>query len=109
MKKAEQLIANIQTRKGMGMQDYSHFISPWAQTWEEEVFFETTVETLSNLLRGDMKASLIFQLFLFVSKSEETKNGAALVKKIQVVFLCYLNFSKCPCFRMTFPQCSTDI
>jgi len=83
MKKAEQLIANIQTRKGMGMQDYSHFISPWAQTWEEEVFFETTVKTLSNLIRGDMKASLIFQLFLFVSKSAETKNDAVLIKKIQ--------------------------
>ena len=85
MKKAEQFIANIQTRKGMGMQDYSHFTSPWAQTWEEEDFFETTVKTLSNLIRGDMKASLIFQLFLFVSKSAETKNDAVLIKKIQVV------------------------
>jgi len=83
MKKAEEFVANLHTRKGMSMEDFSHFISPWAQTWEEEVFFETTVKTLSNLLGGDMKTSLIFQLFLFVSRSEENKSDAALVKPIQ--------------------------
>ena len=93
MTKAEEFVANLHTRKGMSMEDFSHFISPWAQTWEEEVFFETTVKTLSNLLGGDMKTSLIFQLFLFVSRSEENKSDAALVKPIQVFFLMLFELS----------------
>lgn len=68
IEKAEKLLPDIQTRKGMGMEDYSHFISPWAQSWEEEVFFETSVKTLVQLLRGDLKTSLLFQLLLLTSK-----------------------------------------
>jgi len=83
MEKAEKVLADIQTSKGTGMEDYSHFISPWAQTWEEEVFFETSVKTLIQLLRGDMKTSLLFQLVILASNSFGSLNIDNGIKGVQ--------------------------
>ena len=88
IEKAEKLLPDIQTRKGMGMEDYSHFISPWAQSWEEEVFFETSVKTLVQLLRGDLKTSLLFQLLLLTSKPVGSAAANSGLKQVKVGHFC---------------------
>ena len=45
---------DVKARAGMGLEEYSFFISPWAQSFEEEVFFDETVKKVGQVNKRKM-------------------------------------------------------
>ena len=39
----------MEAQKGLGLEDYSMFTSPWARTFEDEQFFTDTTSTVGQV------------------------------------------------------------
>ena len=72
--------------RGLGMKDYSIFRSPWAQSLEDEVFFETTVKAVGKLVEGDIKICVLYHLLLLLSSSTNLSKltNTECAQKVQV-------------------------
>ena len=51
---------------GLGMDDFSMFTSPWAQTFDDEQFFTDTATLVGNV--NSLKISVL-HLYMFISAS----------------------------------------
>jgi len=49
---------------GLGMQQFSFFVSPWAQTEEEENTFKLVVTAVGKLVTADRRVAILFQALL---------------------------------------------
>ena len=69
--------------RGAKIGDYALFISPWAQTEEDEIFFEKTILDLGKILEDDCKLSVIFQMLLMISTPPGCKRPCKQICEIQ--------------------------
>ena len=51
---------------GLGLDDFSMFTSPWAQTFDDEQFFNDTATLVGNV--NSLKISVL-HLYMFISAS----------------------------------------
>ena len=47
---------------GLGMHQFSFFVSPWAQTEEEENTFKRVVTAVGKLVTADRRVAILFQV-----------------------------------------------
>jgi len=69
--------------RGLALEDYEMFTSPWAQSMDDEIFFEETMKNLGDLIKDDRKLMVAYQMLLMASQTPGVKQTNKVVCGIQ--------------------------
>ena len=58
--------------EGIGMEDLAMFISPWARTLDDELFFRNTCTEVAQVLGSDLKLCVVYHTLLISSQPENS-------------------------------------
>jgi hypothetical protein len=70
--------------RSLGFDDYEIFTSPWAQSMDDEDFFQETMKGVGELIGDDEKLMVAFQMLLMATQPPGAKPVVKAIQSIQV-------------------------